>query len=154
MSVDKELETDVLANLIGRKLSVLEQLRDLSRRQSHLITDGEMQRLLSVLSAKQTLLKELQKVQKKLEPFRAQDPESRRWRTTEDRDRCRQLVERSEALLGEIMVVEKQCESEMVRRRDQAVAQLQNVNSSAEATRAYTDAGGPRRSMLDLNSEQ
>ncbi|MFW6169283.1 MAG: hypothetical protein ACODAD_02255 [Planctomycetota bacterium] len=152
--MDKELETDVLADLIGKKLSVLEQLRDLSRRQSNLVTDGDIQRLLSVLSAKQTLLNELQKIQKKLEPFRSQDPQSRFWRTPADRDRCRQLVQRSEALLGEIMVVEKQSESEMARRRDEAVARLHNVNSSAQATRAYTNSSGSPRSVLDLNSEE
>ena len=74
------METDVLADLIGKKLAVLEQLRDLSRRQSDLIADGDIQRLLSVLSAKQTLLAELQKLQQRLEPFRKQDPEARTWR--------------------------------------------------------------------------
>lgn len=150
----KELETDLLADLIGKKLAVLEQLRDLSRRQSDLIADDNMQRLLSLLSAKQKLLNELQKIQKRLGPFREQDPQSRRWRSPADRERCRQLVERSEALLGEIMLVEKQSESEMARRRDDAVARLQNVNSSADATRAYISPSGPRRSVLDLHSEK
>ena len=153
MSVDERLETDLLAEFIGKKLAVLEQLRDLSRRQTDLISDGDIQRLLSVLSAKQTLLNELQKIQKRLEPFRKQDPETRRWRSPADRERCRQLAERSETLLGEIMLVEKQSESEMVRRRDDAATRLRNVNTSAEATRAYLDASGPPQPMLDLSSE-
>ena len=74
------METDVLAELIGKKLAVLEQLRGLSRRQSDLIADGDIQRLLAVLSAKQTLLAELQKLQQRLEPFRKQDPDARVWR--------------------------------------------------------------------------
>jgi len=154
MSVDKELETDLLTELIGKKLAVLEQLRDLSRRQSDLIADDNIQRLLSLLSSKQKLLNELQKIQKRLEPFREQDPQSRRWRRPADRERCRQLVERSEALLGEIMLVERQSESEMARRRDHAMAQLQKVNSSAAATRAYIDSSSPRQSVLDLHSEE
>ena len=131
MGVDDRFETDLLAELIGKKLAVLEQLRDLSRRQSDLISDGDIQRLLAVLSAKQTLLTELQKLQKQLEPFRKQDPETRRWRSPADRERCRQVAERCEALLGEIMLVEKQSESEMARRRDDAVARLHGVHSSA-----------------------
>ncbi len=112
----------------------------MSRRQSDLIADGDIQRLLSVLSAKQTLLSELQKVQQRLEPFRQQDPESRTWRSLPDRQRCRTLVERCEALLGEIMMIEKQSESEMAQRRDAALSRLQESHSSAEATRAYIRA--------------
>ena len=154
MGVNDRFQTDLLADLIGKKLAVLEQLRDLSRRQSDLICDDDIQRLLSLLSAKQTLLNELQKIQKQLEPFRQQDPETRRWRSPADRERCRQVAERSEALLGEIMLVEKQSEAELARRRDDAVARLRGVNSSAAATRAYISAPLPRRSTLDLSSEQ
>jgi flagellar biosynthesis/type III secretory pathway chaperone len=153
VEVEDLIETDVLADLIGKKLAILEQLRDLSRRQSDLIEDSDVQRLLSVLSAKQTLLNELQRLQRQLEPFRQQDPESRRWRSPQDRQRCRQLAERCEALLGEIMLVEKQSESEMVRRRDAAVARLEETHSSAEATRAYIGSTPTVRRSLDLSSE-
>lgn len=146
-------ETDVLAELIGKKLAVLEQLRDLSRRQSDLIADGQMQRLLGLLAAKQRLLAELQKLQKQLEPFRQQDPEARSWRSAAERQRCRQLVERSEAILGEIMLIEKQSESEMVRRRDDAKARLESLHSSADATRAYIQPPTPPHSTFDLCSE-
>ena len=152
--MEERLETDLFAELIGKKLAVLEQLRDLSRRQTDLIADGDMERLFTVLSAKQTLLSELQKTQKLLEPFRHQDPEARRWRTPADRDRCRQLRERSESLLGEILLVEKQCESEMARRRDDVVTRLRNVQMSADATQAYSQPHAPRHSILDLSSEQ
>ena len=70
------METDVLADMISKKLAILEQLRSLSGRQSDLIAQGDIQRLLSVLSAKQTLLAELQKLQQRLEPFRRQDPDT------------------------------------------------------------------------------
>ncbi len=153
MGVDDPFETDLLVELIGKKLGILEQLRDLSRRQSDLISDGDIQRLLAVLSAKQTLLAELQKIQKRLEPYRKQDPDTRTWRSPDDRERCRQLAERCEALLGEIMLVEKQSESEMARRRDDAIARLQGAHSSAQATRAYVNSPGPRNSTLDLSSE-
>ncbi len=153
MGVDDRFETDLLAELIGKKLAILEQLRDLSRRQSDLIADDEIQRLLSLLSAKQTLLAELQKLQKRLDPFRKQDPDARVWRSPADRERCRQLAERCETLLGEIMLVEKQSEAEMARRRDDAVARLRGAHSSAEATRAYINAPIPSRSLFDLSSE-
>ncbi len=152
--MDEQWDTDLLAELIGKKLAVLEQLRDLSRRQSDLIADGDIQRLLSLLSVKQTLLAELQKIQKRLEPFRQQDPEARVWRSPADRQRCRQVVERCEALLGEIMLIERQSEAEMARRRDDAAARLQCTHSSAEATRAYMGTSLSSRSTFDLSSDQ
>jgi len=151
--VDERMETDVLAALIGKKLAVLEPLRELSRRQSELIAEGDIQRLLSVLAAKQTLLAELQKLEHQLAPFRRQDPESRVWRSPQERERCRQLVERCEALLSEVMVIEKQSESEMAQRRDAALSRLEESHSSAEATRAYIRSPGPQRANFDLSSD-
>ena len=151
--MDDRIDTDMLAVLIGKKLAVLEQLRDLSRRQSDLIEDSDMPKLLSILSAKQTLLNELQRLQRQLDPFRKQDPETRQWRSPQDRERCRQLSERCETLLSEIMVVEKQSESELAQRRDAAVARLRGTHSSAEATRAYISAPPTVHRNLDLSSE-
>ncbi len=151
--MDDRFDTDFLTELIGKKLAVLQQLRDLSRRQTDLITDGNTSRLLSVLAAKQTLLAELQKIQKRLNPFRNQDPETRHWRSREDRLQCRQLSERCETLLGEIMLVERQSESELLQRRNAAVARLQGSHSATRATRAYIDSPLPTRQRLDLSSE-
>jgi flagellar biosynthesis/type III secretory pathway chaperone len=151
--VEDRIETDLLVELIGKKLAILEQLRDLSHRQSDLIADGEIQRLLSVLSAKQTLLAELQKLQHRLEPFRKQEPESRTWRSPQDRQRCRERVERCEALLSEIMLIEKRSESEMAQRRDVALARLEENHSSAEATRAYIRVPISHQGSLDLSSD-
>lgn len=153
MEQQHRLETELLAEFIGKKLALLEQLRDLSRRQTDLVSGDDMPRLLSVLSAKQKLLNELQKIQKRLEPFRTQDPATRQWRSQAERERCRQLVERGETLLGEIMLVEKQSETEMARRRDDAAERLQGFNSSADATRAYIHSPGSPRSTFDLSSE-
>ncbi len=150
--MEHALETDLMVDLIGRKLACLEQLRDLSRRQADLIAEGNIQRLLSVLSAKQTLLAELQKAQQRLEPFRKQDPESRVWRSAQDRQRCRQVVERCETLLGEILVIEKHSEAEMAQRQDAARERLQASHSSADATRAYIRTAVPARGSLDLSS--
>ncbi len=147
------METDLLSDMISKKLAILEQLRSLSGRQSDLIAQGDIQRLLSVLSAKQTLLAELQRLQQQLGPFRQQDPETRVWRSPQDRERCRRLVARCEALLSEVMSIEKQSESEMAQRRDAARARLEGSHAPAEATRAYLRPGVPARGSLDLSSD-
>lgn len=152
--MDTRTETDELADLLIGKLAVLQQLRDLSRRQSDLIADNNMTRLLSVLSAKQTLLVELQKIQTRLKPFEQQDPATRTWRSPARRDHCRQVSESCEALLSEIMLVERQSEMELKQHRDAAARRLESSHSSSQATRAYLNSGpnGPQR--LDIYSER
>ena len=49
------METDLLTSLIDQKLASLEQIRQLSRRQSDLIARGEMTGLMNVLSVKQNI---------------------------------------------------------------------------------------------------
>jgi flagellar biosynthesis/type III secretory pathway chaperone len=147
------LETDVLAELIDEKHKLLEQLRDLSRRQSELVERGDMTKLLNVLSAKQKLLHELGCIERRLDPFRDQAPESRRWRSPADRRRVQQTAERCDAMLDEIMSVEKQSETALIRRRDEAEQRLQGVHTASQARNAYTRPAGPNSSQLDLTSD-
>jgi hypothetical protein len=148
------METDLLAQLVDGKHEVLVQLHQLAHRQLSLIGDDrEMSELLSLLAAKQALLDELHALEKQLDPFRQQDPESRRWRTPRDRQRCAQVAGRCRSLLGEVIELERVAEAEMKRRRDRTAAQLQAVSTAAEARAAY--AAGPSESQrrLDLASE-
>jgi hypothetical protein len=150
--VDAHYETEQLAELIGARHEVLIQLRELSRRQLDLIGEADVDRLLVLLSAKQTLLGRLQRVDRQLDPFRRQDPESRQWRSPAHRERTRQMAQRCETLLGEIVLVEKQGESDLIRRRDEAAAHLEGVHRASRARQAYgaaADAGG----RLDLTSD-
>ncbi|MCU0958815.1 MAG: hypothetical protein MUF48_01810 [Pirellulaceae bacterium] len=147
------LDTDVLTRWIGQKLAILEQVRGLSQRQSTLIAAGDVQRLLSVLSAKQTLLNELQKVERELEPFRRQDPETRRWRSPAVREQCRQLAAHCEAALRDIVRIEQQDEAELRQRRNAAAVRLQGSHDTAEATRAYLGPPVVPPASLDLTSD-
>lgn len=147
------METDVLAALIDEKAGVLAQLRDLARRQAQIVDHGDINQLLALLAAKQQLLNELQALEQRLDPFRSDDPDRRRWRSSAHRQKTREVAERCEALLNEIMVVEKQCESEMTRRRDDAAARLQGTHNVLQATTAYARAGASVPTQLDVTSE-
>jgi len=148
------LETDLLAELVSKKHAVLDRMRDLAQRQVELIVHCDMTRLLSVLAAKQNMLIELRKVEQQLEPFRDQAPESRRWRSTIERQRCRQTAEKCEQLLSEILKIEKQSESDLAGRRDQVATQLNGATSAAEATKAYTRPTNTTSHSFDLSSER
>lgn len=146
-------ETDALAQLICRKLDCLLRLREMGDKQLELVRDDRMADLLDVLSAKQRLLIELQRIERALDPFRSQDPDQRRWRTADARRTCARQLQQCEALLGQIVAREKQSERELVRRRDDVAARLQGAHLASQARGAYVSLSQPPISQLDLSSE-
>jgi flagellar biosynthesis/type III secretory pathway chaperone len=148
------LETDLLAELIRRKLDCLVELREMGEKQLELVAEDRITDLLDVLSAKQRFLMELQRIERAMDPFRGQKPEQRRWRTPESRKDCARQIEECERLLAQIVVQEKQAEGELIRRRDAVAQRLQGVHSASQARGAYSDHLQPGASQLDLLSER
>lgn len=142
-----------LAAAIARKAQLLELLRRLGEAQLSLVGDGDMVRLMQVLSSKDSLLQQLQNVERELDPFRDEDPDQRKWDTPELRQACRRDAERCAALLTDIVTLEKQSEAEMVRRRDATAAQLQTMYGSQEAQGAYISAPVSLAGSLDMSME-
>lgn len=142
-----------LAQAIARKAQLLELLCRLGGAQLSLVGDGDMSRLMQVLASKESLLQQLQLVERELDPFRDEDPEKRRWESPELRQACRQDADRCAALLAEIVSLEKQSEAEMTRRRDATAAQLQSMYGSQEAQGAYITAPMSLAGSLDLSME-
>jgi hypothetical protein len=147
------VETDLLTELIRRRHDKLLELRNLSRLQMEHARAGETNALLGVLAAKQALLAELQETDRRLDPFRAQDPEARHWRTPADRRRCQETASACAALLGEIMLLEKHSEADMLRRRDEASRQLQGAHVGDQARQGYARAAIPPKGSLDISSD-
>lgn len=145
-------DTDLLLQLAGRRLSLLDQLHALGRRQIELIAQGDMTHLIQVLAAKHNVLAELQQTEKRLDPFRGQQPEARRWRNETLRERCAEVVGKSDRLFREILEQEKQAEAELARHRDETAKRLQIAHSAGHARVAYT-APVARPGMLDLRTE-
>lgn len=142
-----------LAAAISRKAQLLEMLRKLGDAQLALVREADMTRLLQVLASKDSLLKQLQLVERQLDPFRDQDPETRVWTSPSARKACQDEANRCTALLTEIVTIEKQAEAEMSIRRDATAAQLQATYSSREAQGAYYAPVATPVSSLDLSME-
>ena len=147
------LETDKLAELIERKRDYLLSLREMGKRQMEFVADGEMTRLLDVLSAKQRVLNDLQRVERALDPYRDQDPETRLWRTPEARANCARLLDECERLLRETVEQERQSEAALTVRRDEAAVRLHGAHAAGRARGAYTNQGPSSMSQIDLSSE-
>lgn len=145
-------ETDVLLQLAARRRTLFEQLYNLGRRQIELIDQRDMTQLIHVLSAKHHVLADLQQVERRIDPYRNQDPESRRWRDPQLRRTCGEHVAEGDRLLGEIRQQEKMAEELLTHHRDEAAVRLRLAHSAAQTRAAYA-APPPTASRLDLSTE-
>jgi hypothetical protein len=134
------MDTEVLAKLIDSKHEMLSQLRQLAIRQLELVEVDDMSRIISLLAVKQRLLNTMDDIEKQLDPFRQQDPEQRIWASPAHRERAREVSARCDAMLQEIMSIERGCESRLHQRRDQAASQIQGMHVAANASTAYLGA--------------
>src|SRR5262245_40525201 len=110
--------TQKLAELIRKKHQVLVKLRDIGRRQADLVAGGEIGALLKLLAGKQQLIAGLQTLEAELKPYYAQDPDSRAWQSPADRAACAKLADECNALLEEIVGLEKRGAEQMDARRN------------------------------------
>ena len=144
-------QTEILAQLICAKHQCLLQLRDMGRRQLDLIEAADMTGLLEVLSAKQHSISQLQRIEEALNPFRDQDPDTRQWNSSDDRQRCVEQLKQCETLFAEITSQEKCSEAELIRRRDKAATRLQSAHLAGHVRGAYTSQPTPQINQLDLD---
>ena len=153
-SIMEPFSTDLLADLVRARRACLAQLRELGRRQLELIGAEEMSALLELLTTKQRTIRQLQRIEAALDPFRSQDPEKRSWRTPADRERCAAEMAAGDALLSEIVKQEKQSEQALVLRRDETAQRLQGAHLAAQARAAYGAQPAATIGQLDIVSGQ
>jgi hypothetical protein len=129
--------TEQLAALIGQKHEVLVQLRAVGVRQTDLVASGEIAGLRKLLSAKQHLITRLQELESDLKPYYAGDPDRRVWRSPDERARCAKQASECNALLEEIVRLEKLGAEKMNERKNEVAQQLQHVHAATQIRNAY-----------------
>jgi hypothetical protein len=129
--------TEQLASLIAKKHEVLVQLRAVGTKQTDLVASGEIGGLLKLLAAKQHLISGLQQLERELKPYYAADPDQRIWRSPEERARCAKQAAECNALLEEIVRLEKIGAEKMDARKNEVAQQLQQVHAAAHVRNAY-----------------
>lgn len=129
--------TEQLAELIAKKHEVLTQLRAVGVRQTDLVASGEITSLLKLLSAKQQLIIQLQHLERELKPFYATAPDDRVWRSAEERSQCARQADECNALLEEIVRLEKIGAENMNDRKNEVAQQLHQVHAAAHVRSAY-----------------
>lgn len=131
------LKTKQLAELIHQKHQVLEQLHMIAVRQGELVETGDMPPLLKLLAAKQRLLDGLRSLEKRLEPFHAENPETRTWESAEARAACSKEAADCNQLLEAVRRLELVHEKQMLERRDAVSLQLNRAHTAHQAADAY-----------------
>jgi hypothetical protein len=129
--------TERLAALISAKRQVLEIVVRLARQQLEFIAGGDMTQLMKLLAGKQTVLAQLQTLQRQLATFQGDDPETRHWATPAARAACQAEADQANALLAEAMRLEHEADAAMRQRRDAAAAALAAAASASDARSAY-----------------
>lgn len=129
--------TETLAVLIRQKHQILVQLRDIGRRQADLVAGGDISAVLKLLASKQQLIAGLQTLELELRPYYAQNPDTRQWHSPAARAACAQLAADCNALLAEILTLEKRGAEQMDARRNEVAQQLQHVHAAAHVRGAY-----------------
>lgn len=129
--------TKQLAALIAQKHEVLVQLRAVGVRQTGLVASGEVAALLKLLAAKQHLITRLQELELELKPYYAGDPDKRVWRSPDERARCAKQASDCNALLEEIVQLEKLGADKMNERKNEVAQQLQQVHAATHVRGAY-----------------
>jgi len=129
--------TERLAELIRKKHHVLVQLRDVGQRQTDLVTSGDIASLLKLLAAKQQLISALHGLERELTPYYAEDPDRRQWPSPQDRAQCAQQAAECNALLEDIVRLEKLGAEKLTMRRNEVADQLQQVHAATHVRSAY-----------------
>ncbi len=147
------LETRRLAALVKQKRALLEQLQQLCQRQAETIDRADAERLLRILTAKHKLLSSLQQVERELDPYRQQDPQSRQWPSEAEREACRSDAQVCESLWNEIIDLEERCGGELKRQREAVAEQLAQVRGQSHARSAYLNTPVPAPCQFDCQAE-
>lgn len=136
--------TEQLANHLRGKRQVLEQLHQVGLRQGELIESGDVGSLLKLLAAKQRLLAALQAVEKRIVPYRDQDPEARAWPSADARAACAADAEACRQLLAGVVEMERSHERAMTERRDRVAQRLKRAHTAHGASGAYKTHCAPQ----------
>ncbi len=144
-----------LSELIETRRTVLSELLEIGGRQISAIAAGRMSELMSLLAAKQVPLGRLGEISARLREAAGEDAESRRWESSQARDKCRQDQDDCEQMHLELLAIEAQCEAALVQSRAALEQQLSDVDAAHQAATSYanSDATPTMGIRLDLSSD-
>ena len=129
--------TQLLYDLILEQRKILLELKHFAETQLQIVQENELGKLVSLLATKQQAIQRLQDVDRRLTPFRDQDPDSRQWSSTEQRDECRRMANECPRLLADAMKLEQASEEILTQQREQVTQQVDQSVARSQAAASY-----------------
>ena len=144
-----------VAALIQQRWEILDQLLSISRLQMTAIEQGQMSKLMRLLSEKQKPLNQLVELSDQFGAANTDDSEKRHWDSEDIRDQCRKKQEECEKMNLELLAIEAECESKLSQNRNELRQRLERVDSGWQAVSGYADHAAYATSggSLDLSSD-
>jgi hypothetical protein len=93
--------------------------------------------LIKLLAVKQSLIGGLQTVETELSPFMADDPDRRQWTSPEARTKCAGQATECNAILREIVDLEKRGVDQLTEHRNEIALQLEQTHAAEAVRSAY-----------------
>ncbi|WP_442507534.1 hypothetical protein SH528x_006463 [Novipirellula sp. SH528] len=147
---------DELAILVQQRHAAVVELVELGRAQLDAVQSGRMNELMQLLSQKQQPLSTLGELSKRLHTAIGDDPETRRWASSEMRGECRVQHEQTETMLLDLMQIESECEQQLTKNRSAIEDQIRRSDGAKQANLSYaksTQAEATCGGSLDLSSQ-
>lgn len=142
--------TELLTRLISAKRQVLKIVVQMSERQMDMIATGQTENLMKLLSAKQTVLDQLQTLERELAVFRDDDPEKRVWTSSAARAACQKEAAEANVLIARSLELERQAEVAMIAKRQATGQLLSSLQAATDAQSAYVTGAGMPFSGLQM----
>ena len=119
------------------RVSILEQLLQVSEKQLHLVQLGDMTLLLQLLARKQKVLEAFEALERQLDPYRNIEPQDRTWTSEQERLDCDAAIQKGRELLAEILKLDQQSETELAQQKDDTLRQMQKMDTTGKAAAVY-----------------
>jgi hypothetical protein len=129
--------TQALAGLARQRRRLLEAMAAVGERQQQLLDEADTASLLNLLSSKQQLIGALAQIERGLDPYRDEDPASRKWESEDQRQSCAEDLRIGSQLLRAILQRERDHTDCVTARRDAVARQLAVAKTAHAAASAY-----------------
>ncbi|QDU72193.1 flagellar export chaperone FlgN [Mucisphaera calidilacus] len=135
-------DAQALLDLVAQQRDLYQTLRLLSNQQNDYITKGQTEKLLSLLTRRQTLLDELRSVAEKIRPFRESWDQVRADLSEPNRLKLRAILDETDTLMRDIMERDRSDGDRLKQAQSSAKARMSRVGTARHAVRAYQGNAG------------
>ena len=127
-----------LLDLLAEQRELYRELKNLSGQQARCIREGSTERLLALLSQRQSVIDGLSRSNTRVAPYRERWPAISEVVAPSHRRRVREVLDEIERMLNEVVEQDERDRAELKGVQSQIGTQLNQVGKAGQAVRAYS----------------